>query len=201
VVVASAVPKDGRAARSYRARLALADALLDLLNGGVERPTAAQIAERAGVSLRLVFHHFDDLEAIYASAGDLQIERVRTLSKPVDPALPFEERVVAFLKIRARVFEYVSPVRRASIRLETSSAEISRRMRVAHQLARDHTLHAFAGEIATAPLGQRAEIAEALDSVTSWEMWEFLRSRGELSVKQANRIVERMVRALLLRGT
>jgi AcrR family transcriptional regulator len=200
VVATGVVPKDGRAARSYRARLALADALLDLLNEGVERPTAAQIAERAGVSLRLVFHHFDDLEAIYASAGDLQIQRVRTLSKPVDSALPFEERVATFLKIRARVFEYVSPVRRASLRLETSSAEISRRMRVAHQLAREHTLHAFAGEIARAPAGQRAEVAAALDGVTSWEIWEFLRTRSELSVKQASRIVARTVRAILSGG-
>jgi TetR/AcrR family transcriptional regulator, regulator of autoinduction and epiphytic fitness len=200
VVVTGAVPRDGRAARSYRARLALADALLDLLNDGTEQPTAAQIAERAGVSLRLVFHHFDDLEAIYASAGDLQIERVRTLNKPVDPALPFEERVVSFLKTRARIFEYVSPVRRASIRRETSSAEISRRLRVARQLERDHALHAFAAEIASAPAGQRAEIAAALDSVTSWEMWEFLRSRSELSVKHASRIVGRMVSALLIGG-
>ena len=200
MVVTGALPKDGRTARSYRARLALADALLDLLNEGVGRPTAAQIAERAGVSLRLVFHHFDDLEAIYASASDLQIERVRTLNKPVDPALPFTERLAAFLRIRARVFEYVSPVRRASIQRETSSAEISCRMRVARQLAREHALHAFGGEIATAPAGQRAEVAAALDSVTSWEMWEFLRSRSELSVKQASRIVERMVRALLIGG-
>lgn len=200
MVAAAVVPTDGRAARSHRARLALADALLDLLNEGVERPTAVQIAEHAGVSLRLVFHHFDDLEAIHASAGDLQLERVRALNKPVDPTLPFEERLAAFLRIRARVFEYLSPVRRASLRLETSSVEISRRLRQAHQLARDHTLHAFAGEIAATPPGQRAEVVTALDSITSWELWEFLRSRSELSVKQASRIVERMVRALLLGG-
>jgi AcrR family transcriptional regulator len=200
VLASGAVPKDGRTARSYRARLALADALLDLLNEGVGRPTAAQIAERAGVSLRLVFHHFDDLEAIYASASDLQIERVRTLNKPVDPALPFTERLAAFLRIRARVFEYVSPVRRASIRRESSSAEISHRLRVARQLARDHAVHAFAAEIATARAGERAVVASALDSVTSWEMWEFLRSRSELSVKQSSRIVERLVRALLIGG-
>jgi hypothetical protein len=72
---------------------------------------------------------------------------------------------------------------------------------VARQLAREHTLHAFAGEIAGTPAGQRAEVAAALDSVTSWEMWEFLRSRRELSVRQASRIVERMVRALLNGGT
>jgi AcrR family transcriptional regulator len=200
VAAAAGVPRDGRAARSYRARLALAAALLDLLNEGVERPTAVQIAERAGVSLRLVFHHFEDLEAIYASAGDLQLERVRALNKPVDPTLPFEERLAAFLRIRARVFEYLSPVRRASLRLETSSAEISHRLRQAHQLARDHTLNAFAGEIVATPPGQRAVVVTALDSITSWELWEFLRSRSELSVKQAGRIVERMVRALLIGG-
>ena len=200
MAAAAVVPRDGRAARSYRARLALVDALLDLLNEGVERPTAVQIAERAGVSLRLVFHHFDDLEAIYASAGDLQLERMRALNKPVDPTLPYEERLAAFLRIRARVFEYLSPVRRASLRLETSSAEISRRLRQAHQLARDHTLHAFAGEIAATPPGRRAEVVTAVDSITSWELWEFLRSRSKLSVKQASRIVERMVRALLLGG-
>ena len=200
MAAAAVVPRDGRAARSYRARLALVDALLDLLNEGVERPTAVQIAERAGVSLRLVFHHFDDLEAIYASAGDLQLERMRALNKPVDPTLPYEERLAAFLRIRARVFEYLSPVRRASLRLETSSAEISRRLRQAHQLARDSTLHAFAGEIAATPPGRRAEVVTAVDSITSWELWEFLRSRSKLSVKQASRIVERMVRALLLGG-
>jgi len=193
----AAIPRDGRAARGHRARLALAGALLELLNEGIERPSAAQIAERAGVSLRLVFHHFDDLDSIYASAGDLQLERVRTLSQPLDPILPFEERLAVFLKIRARVFEYVSPVRRASLRLETSSAEISRRMGQAYRLARDHALRAFAADLSSMPASRSAEVAAALDGVTSWEMWEFLRSRRELSVKQASRIVERMIRDLL----
>src|SRR5208282_909869 len=57
---------DGRLARSARTRHAVVDALLDLLGEGDLRPTAARIADRAGVSLRLVFHHFDDLEAIYS---------------------------------------------------------------------------------------------------------------------------------------
>ena len=36
-------------------------ALLDLLEAGEMRPTAAQIAQRAGVSLRSVFQHFESL--------------------------------------------------------------------------------------------------------------------------------------------
>jgi TetR/AcrR family transcriptional regulator, regulator of autoinduction and epiphytic fitness len=198
--MAATVPKDGRAARSYRARLALADALLALLNEGIEQPTAVQIAERAGVSLRLVFHHFDDLEAIYASAGDLQIERVRALVKPVDPLLPFDERIAAFVRNRARVLDYVSPVRRACVRMETTSPEISRRMRMAHDLAREQAFEAFAHELASVPADQSAEVSAALDGITSWEMWEFLRRRVELPVKQSSKIVERMIRALLTGG-
>ena len=194
---AAAVPKDGRAARSYRARLALADALLGLLNEGVEHPTAVQIAERAGVSLRLVFHHFEDLEAIYASAGDLQIDRVGALIKPIDPLLPFEERLGTFVRNRARVLEYVSPVRRACVRMESSSPEISRRMRIGHELARDQTLEAFSHELALVPADETAEVSAALAGVTSWEMWEFLRRRAELPVKQASKVVERLIRELL----
>ena len=192
-----AVPKDGRAARSYRARLALAEALLDLLNEGVEQPTAVQIAERAGVSLRLVFHHFEDLEAIYASAGDLQIERVRGLVKEIDPALPFDDRLRAFLRNRARVLEYIAPVRRASIRLENSSTEISRRMRLAQEMARDQTFQTFDPELQSLSGDDAAELGAALEGITSWEMWEFLRRRAELSVKQSSKIVERLVRRLL----
>ncbi|MEO2168125.1 MAG: hypothetical protein ABGY42_08390, partial [bacterium] len=40
---------DGRTARSLRSRQAVVEALLDLLEGGNLRPTAAQIAERAGL--------------------------------------------------------------------------------------------------------------------------------------------------------
>lgn len=192
-----AVPKDGRAARSYRARLALAEALLDLLNEGIAQPTAVQIAGRAKVSLRLVFHHFEDLEAIYASAGDLQIERVSAMVKQIDPALPFDDRLQAFLRNRARVLEYIGPVRRASIRLENSSAEISRRMRFAQEMARTQTFQAFDSELKSLSGNDAAEVRAALEGVTSWELWEFLRRRSELSVKQSSTIVERLVRRLL----
>ena len=74
---------DGRLARSARTRHAVVDALLDLLGEGDLRPTAARIAERAGVSLRLVFHHFDDVDAIYNELADRQAERVKPLTEPI----------------------------------------------------------------------------------------------------------------------
>ena len=57
---------DGRVQRGERNRAAIVDALLSLLEDGVLRPSARQVAERAGVSLRAVFQHFDDMESLYA---------------------------------------------------------------------------------------------------------------------------------------
>ena len=70
---------DGRRARRHRSRDLAVDALLDLLNEGVVRPTAQQVAERSGVSLRSIFRIFDDVESLNAAACARQVTRVRHL--------------------------------------------------------------------------------------------------------------------------
>ena len=67
--------------------------LIALLEEGDAQPTARRIAERAGVSLRLVFHHFDDLESILGAAVEIQEQRHWRRLRPVDPTLPVDERV------------------------------------------------------------------------------------------------------------
>src|SRR5579871_2207866 len=89
---------DGRRARGERARTVVVDAILDLLQEGDLKPTAERVAERAGVSLRLVFHHFADLESLYAAAADRQFERLRPLIKPIPSDGSFDERLETFLR-------------------------------------------------------------------------------------------------------
>jgi AcrR family transcriptional regulator len=60
--VAGAEP---RSPRAERARASIAEALLSLIDEGDLQPTANRIAERAGISLRLIYHHFGDLESLY----------------------------------------------------------------------------------------------------------------------------------------
>ena len=55
---------DGRLARGQRTRANVAGALIALLREGDTEPTARAVAERAGVSLRLVFHHFADMDEL-----------------------------------------------------------------------------------------------------------------------------------------
>ena len=91
---------DGRMARGERTRRALAEALIALLEEGDAQPTARRIAERAGVSLRLVFHHFDDLESILYHAVRIQEQRHWRHIRPVEPTLPVDERVARVVRQR-----------------------------------------------------------------------------------------------------
>jgi TetR/AcrR family transcriptional regulator of autoinduction and epiphytic fitness len=195
----AAIPEDGRVARGFRTQIAVADALLDLLKEGVERPTALQIAKRANISLRLVFHHFEDLESVYATAAERQLQRVSEMFTPIDAALPFEKRVTLFARQRAKVYEFISPARRAVTRMESGSEELSNRMRAAHQMSRELALSVFERELGAMSPAKKAETSIALDAIVSWEMWEFLRRRAELSEKHAMRSMEQMVRNLLVR--
>ena len=86
---------DGRRARRHRSRDLAVDALLDLLGEGVLRPTAQQVAERSGVSLRSIFRIFDDVETLNAAAAARQLSRVRHLFVDVMPTGTLPERVGA----------------------------------------------------------------------------------------------------------
>ena len=70
---------DGRRARAERNRDAVVEAILELLREGVDQPSANEIAERSGVSVRSVFRHFEDLETLYAAAIDAQLRESRKL--------------------------------------------------------------------------------------------------------------------------
>src|SRR3954452_14599170 len=100
---------DGRAARSQRTREAVVEALLALLRDGNPRPTAKEIAERAGVSLRSVYVHFDDVEDLfYEAARHAQLELAAIVEVlPTDG--PLGPRLDRFLDQRVRIWEGLGP--------------------------------------------------------------------------------------------
>ena len=104
-----------RTARAERTRIAIADALLSLIDEGDLQPTATRIAERAGISLRLIYHHFGDLEALFHEAS-----RARDGPTPGPGApgarstCPFAERLDAFVEQRCSLLEWMTPVCRAA---------------------------------------------------------------------------------------
>src|SRR3954471_24495625 len=116
---------DGRIARAARTREAVIDAVFALVGAGHLQPSIEDVAGRAGVSVRTVFQHFGDREHLFAAVGERQTARVVPLLAPVDAALPFEERVAAFVAQRAEVYELVTPLRRAALQMAPSSPSVA----------------------------------------------------------------------------
>jgi TetR/AcrR family transcriptional regulator, regulator of autoinduction and epiphytic fitness len=188
---------DGRLARSARTRHAVVDALLDLLGEGDLRPTAARIAERAGVSLRLVFHHFDDLEAIYSELADRQAERVKPLTVPIPVTLQLPLRIEKFSAQRGRLLETLSPVRRAAVLMEPFRPALAKRLKHARDLTRAAAIAAFAPELSKLDAIERRATIAALDVATSWIAWEQMRRHQGLSETDARGVMATTIRALL----
>ncbi len=188
---------DGRRARGERARTVVVDAILDLLQEGDLKPTAERVAERAGVSLRLVFHHFADLESLYAAAADRQFERLRPLIKPIPSDGSFDERLETFLRQRVRMWERIAPARRAALLFEPFSKELARRLEYARTVARDEVGAVFRQEIERFPRGDRKDVMSALDAASSWQTWEVLRRHQGLSIENARRVVARLISGAL----
>jgi AcrR family transcriptional regulator len=187
---------DGRAARALRTRAAIVEATLELLERGELQPTAQEIAQRARVSIRAVFHHFGDMDRLLRAAVDLHLSR-----HPFD-ALPkllvsgsLEERVVAFASRRAATFERILPVHRAVLLKEGMDERVARKMRRARAGAKYEVRKAFAPELAEA---SDDTLSDALLAATSWCHWEALRVRGGLSFARARAVLEYTLRSLLL---
>jgi TetR/AcrR family transcriptional regulator of autoinduction and epiphytic fitness len=192
---------DGRAARRLRTYEAVVDAMLALIDEGNIRPTSKQVSEKAGVSLRSVFQHFADLEMLYATAADRQAERLSHLIKPVPIGVPFEARVKFFVETRCSVLEAISPVRRAGLLQVPFSEAIASRMKWVRRAARDESDRVFSAELAALPEDEREDTAMALHVATEWYTWETLRTYDNLPVRDAKRVMTRMIRALLRKET
>ena len=187
---------DGRLARGMRTRRSVAEALVGLLEDGVTEPTARQVAEAAGVSLRLVFHHFADMEDLYREICQLQLERYWSDLPRIPADLPLEQRVGRLVDDRSTRFEQVSAIRRAGIRRADRSPVVASIIEQSNRLLRRQLEATFGPELA-GPHRQGDELLEALDGATSWAIWEQLRRHQALSAPATCRVMSRTVTALL----
>jgi AcrR family transcriptional regulator len=172
------LPLDGRAARAARTRAAIVDALLELLEEGDLQPTANRIAERAGISLRLIYHHFGDLEALFHAAAMRQGERTIAMTSPIPAELPFGERLDLFVKQRSEILEWMTPVRRASLLQEPFSEELRRARDTGVAIGEEHTARVFAEELALFPKESRPAARAAVATASGWAFWDALRISG-----------------------
>ena len=190
-------PLDGRSARALRTREAIVDACISLVEEGELRPTAPRVAERAGVSVRSVFQHFEDLPALHSAVNQRIVMRLKALLHPVDVTLPLGARIQAFVRHRGALLEAMTPYQRAAKVHGPFAPEIEEAVRVGNGYLRDEVAGVFQLEIDQAPPVDRRELLEALATVLSWATWDTMRSDGARSVDEASAVARRLVRSLL----
>jgi len=180
--------------------MAICDACLDLVQEGVLRPTADQVAERAGLSRRSIFHHFSDLTELYGAVVEAGLQRCAPLLKEIPAEAPLPDRLATLADVRATFLEATSPFARALTAQSLVGPASEQARQVSRSSLRLQSIAVeslFRAELDLLPPRTRSETVEALAAATSAPMWEFLRRGRGLSMSRARAVMQRSLRALL----
>lgn len=188
---------DGRLERGARTRGQVLDALLSLLAEGNYAPSTQEVSERAGVSRRLVFHHFTDTESMLAAFYQKQTAILDALVTPIADSLPLPGRLLALVEQRARIYERITHTRRAALTREYVSPPLAGRLNAFRSIKRAQIEAVFAPEIASCHQSVRTEIAAALGCAASFSTWESLRRHQQLDVEAAQRVLTHLLSGIL----
>ena len=187
---------DGRVARGRQTRRALVEAVVELVDEGDSSPTPIQAAARAGVSVRLVYHHFRGMDRLLLAAVAFQSDRHRTILFAIPPRGTPELRIQALCRQRRLYFEEMTPI----YRVAHARPQVARGLR--DLLADDRTalrqqLSDTLGPEVGAHDGSNEALLDALEHATGWEAWRSLRDTHHHSAPSAERAMGFAARRLL----
>ncbi len=186
---------DGRSQRRARTRLAIVEAHTAMLREGQLKPTAAQVAERAGVSVRTLWGAFGDMEGLLQATTSYWMSADDELRTLIDPYTPLPERIEAYCAERVRRLEGIAPGARSAQLMEPFSAALTASRRTHLGRAVEDAERTFAAELAAC--SDPDATRDALVASVSWNAWSLLRDDLDRSVEQAQRAMVVAVSALL----
>jgi TetR/AcrR family transcriptional regulator of autoinduction and epiphytic fitness len=188
---------DGRTARAQRTLRIISEAHIGLINDGELKPSAKQIAARAGVSVRALWDHFKDMEALMANTAARQLAEQDEAFGPVPAVLPLAERVAAYSSQRAAILEAVAPLARAADLQRPFSAALQQNLQENLKRIRDDVERLFEAELAGLDPAHRTRLVLSICATADWANWKLLRDSLGQSPDQARAVVENTLAALL----
>jgi TetR/AcrR family transcriptional regulator of autoinduction and epiphytic fitness len=188
---------DGRVARRERNSDAVVDAIMVLIQAGETQPSMADVARLAGVSERSIFRHFETREALFGAVIERQLEVVTGLTREISSSGPVSHRIAALALERSRLYEEITPMRRAALHLVDVSELVAEQLADSRVWLRDEIEEVFARELARRTPADRRDLVAAIAMATSWEAWNLLRTVEDCSVVRARRVFVRVMTRLL----
>ena len=188
---------DGRRLRSERTRRLIVEAYMALVRENAQMPTAVQIAERAGYSVRSIFERFPDLTALRVAVTDYAIAEARANGALRDLDADRMTRIKSQVHQRGQTCERWLPMWRILSSDASVSPDLAQRIAMIQQLIVMRMEMMFKPELATVPEGDRRKIMLALEALTAFESWARMRELHGLSVEQASAVWVRTIDRLL----
>ncbi|MEL6486773.1 MAG: TetR/AcrR family transcriptional regulator, partial [Pseudomonadota bacterium] len=179
---------DGRRERSLASRRKILEAMVDLVAAGDPNPSAAAVADKAGVGLRSVFRHFQDKDSILREIDDRLVETYQPILSAPYEAEGWKAQLFELIERRCAVNEVVVVFRLSSILARYRSPFVVKKSRQLHAGEKRMLDRVLPQALQTStPLGQ------SIMTATSFDTWRFLRQDEELSPQETLWAIKRMV--------
>lgn len=183
---------DGRRERSRSSHRRIVEAMMELIAGGDLMPSAARVAEEAGIGLRTVFRHFDDMDSLYGEISATIAERVLPIVTAPYPGDDWRAHIRELARRRVRVFETMLPFRLAANIKRYQSPFLMGQYGQVVTIERELVLRLLPAHV----LSHRIT-AEAICAALSFQNWRALRHDQSLSSEEAGTVTAHMVEALI----
>ena len=165
---------------------------MELIAGGDLMPSAARVAEEAGIGLRTVFRHFDDMDSLYGEISATIAERVLPIVIAPYAGDDWRAHIRELARRRVRVFETMLPFRLAANIKRYQSPFLMGQYGQVITIERELVLRLLPAHV----LSHRIT-AEALCATLSFQNWRALRHDQSLSSEEAGTVTAHMVEALI----
>lgn len=172
---------DGRKLRAEDRRKKIFETLLSFYREGIYCPSIAEMEKRSGVSRRTLHHLFKNAEGLATAVAEYLNPTYKKLYHFEPTNGPLEQRIETLIRHRAKLYEVITPTRKATLYYMSQIQSLARDQEAANQTLRNHVRDQFKSELAAGPQG----LLETLDLLTSWDTWNRLRAVQKLTIKDS----------------
>lgn len=178
---------DGRRLRSERTKQLIIEAYLSLLREKpvVPMPTAAEIAGRAGYSVRSIFERFPDLNSLRVAAADYQLAQAAALAPARHVDGDRQTRIKSQVETRAGTCERGVALWRVLLFSVAEDEQLKQHVRIGRERTIDRLEIMYRPELSTLPERERKNMVIALEAITDIESWARMREFHGLSIEEA----------------
>ncbi len=183
---------DGRHERSKSSRAKITAAMLELVSEGDFAPSAARVAQAAGVGLRSVFRHFDDMDSLYREMSEhIEAQVMPIMLRPMKTK-QWQDNVRELADRRAIVFDAILPFRISANIKRFQSPFLMQDYQRMLRLERSSLEAVLPEEVLANPLH-----VDLLNVPLSFQTWRLLRHDRGLEAPAATMVVVGLLDAVI----